>query len=123
MLLGLAVLTTMAHFLVAAAHLTFHPVNDWPLLLLLGCAPIGGIALAMQGRPRHGAILLALTMAVGAFYTLYQHFVATGDFLDGFWSAWMVQMLLAFELQGMALGLTLIVKPEVPRARDPAASS
>lgn len=119
MLLGLATLTTMAHVLAAFAHVIGgHLPADWPLLLLLALAPIGGIALAMRGRPRHGAAILALTMLLAGAWTLYAHFWLANDITDTFLYAWIVQMTLAFELQGTALGLLLIVKPEVPRPRD-----
>lgn len=123
MLLGLAVLTAMAHFLAAAAHMAFHPIGDWPLLLLLAAGPIAAVALAMNGRARPAAGLLALAMALATYFTLYQHFVAAGDVLDTFFSAWLTQMLLAFELQGVALGILLLWKPQVPHPREPVSST
>jgi len=119
MMLGLAVLTTLAHVLAALAHMIGgHGAGDWPLLLLIALAPIGGVALAMRGRPRHGAIVLALTMLAAMFWTLYSHFWLANDATDTFAYAWIVQMTLAFELQGAAIGLILVVRPEVPRPRD-----
>lgn len=119
MLLGLAALTTGAHFLAAMAHLFGgHYAPDWPFLLMLAVAPFAGLMLAMRGRPRHGAIVLTITMMAATFWTMYSHFWLASDATDTFAYAWVVQMLLAFELQGTALGLLLIVKPEVPRPRD-----
>lgn len=119
MLLGLAVLTTLAHLLAAGAHMFGgHGAADWPLLILLGLAPIGGIALAMTGRPRHGAIILALTMFAAGAWTLFSHFLVADDLTDTFAYTWVVQMTLAFELQGFALGAILVIRPQAPRARD-----
>jgi hypothetical protein len=137
MLLGLAVLTTMAHFLAAAVHMAFHPIGDWPLLLMLAAGPIAAVALSMTapaapaatsrfgmgGRPRQSAGLLTIAMALAAYFTLYQHFVVASDILDTFLSAWIVQMMLAFELQGAALGLLLLWKPQVPHPKDPVPSA
>lgn len=119
MLLGLALLTTAAHVLAAAAHLVggHAAPADWPFLILLALAPLGGIALAVRGRHRHGAALLALAMGAAAAWTLYSHFVAFDDAADTFAYAWVVQMTLAFELQGTALGLMLVIKPQVPESR------
>lgn len=119
MMLGLALLTTMAHFLVAVTHLTLHVVHrvdDFALPVLLGGAPFVGVALMMRGRPRHGAALLALTMLAGAFHTLYSHYWLLDDAPDTRFYAGVVQMLLAMQLQGLCAGLILIVKPEEPRA-------
>lgn len=123
MLLGLAVLTAMAHFLMAAAHIALHPLGDWPLLFLLAAGPIAAVALAMTARPRMSAALLTLGMALAAYFTLYQHFVAGGDSPGTFLSVWTTQLMLAFELQGTALGLLLLLKPQVPHPREPAPSA
>lgn len=120
MLLGLATLTTMAHALAAASHLAYHGAGDWPLYLLLAFAPIAGPLLAMRDRPRHGALLLAIVMIAAAWWTLYAHYWLLDHVPDTFVAAWIVQMMLAFEIQGAALGLLLIVKPEVPRPAEPA---
>lgn len=119
MLLGLAVLTVAAHVLAAGAHLVGGHASwrDWPLLLLLGLAPIAGVALAVRGRPRHGAAVLAATMMAATWWTLYSHYWMENDIVDTFAYAWVIQMTLAFELQGAALGLVLLVKPEAPRPR------
>ena len=120
MLLGLATLTAMAHFLATATHMALHSIGDWPLLFLLASGPIAAVALAMNQRPRQAAALLTLAMTLAAYFTLYQHFVSAGDITDTFFSAWIVQMMLAFELQGAALGLLLLWKPQVPHPREPA---
>lgn len=125
MFLGLATLTVAAHLLAAGAHLAGGhalPV-DWPLLALLGVAPLGGIVLATWHRPRHGALLLALTMSAAAWHTLYAHYWLASDAADPWLYAWVVNMQLAFGLQGVALGLILLVKPEVPRPKAEAASA
>jgi hypothetical protein len=120
MMLGLAVLTVGAHVLAAAAHLLGGHADwrDWPLLVLLALAPLVGIVLAIRGRPRHGAIVLALTMSAAAWWTLHSHYVSASDLADPFAYAWIIQMTLAFELQGAAMGLILVAKPQVPRSRD-----
>lgn len=119
MLLGLAALTVAAHVLTALAHAAggHSDWRDWPLLMLLALAPIGGVMLASWGRPRHGAVLLALTMGAAAWYTLYSHFWLASDVADPKLYGWLILMQLAFELQGGALGLMLIVKPQVPRPK------
>lgn len=123
MILGLAVLTVAAHLLMAAAHLVLHPVEDWPFLFLLAVAPMFGAMLMLRGRPRHGAIVVTLTMLVGAFWTLWSHFVAIGHEPATRFEAGLVQMLLAFQLQGLAAGVTLVVKPQVPLPRQPETTS
>lgn len=122
MLLGLALLTTGAHVLAAGAHLVGGHADwrDWPLLALLALAPIAGVALMVAGRPRHGALVLAVTMLAAACWTTYSHYLVASDVADPFAYAWIVQMTLAFELQGGALGLVLVVKPQVPRQAETA---
>lgn len=123
MFLGLATLTVAAHVLAAVAHLAggHGDPTDWPILALFAAAPIGGVVLAMWGRPRHGAILLVLTMGAAAWQTLYAHYWLANDIADPPLYAWLVNMNLAFELQGAALGLILLVKPQVPRPKAEAA--
>lgn len=121
MMLGLTVLTVMAHFLVAAAHLVTHFTlgREGILLgLLFAFAPFVGVWLIMNDRPRHGAILVTLTMTAAAAHTLYTHYFLLTDPVDTTFYAWVGQMLLAFELQGFGAGATLIIKPEVPRPRE-----
>lgn len=120
MMLGLAVLTTMAHFLATSTHFIIHAtsdIRDWWLLLLLALAPFVGIALTMNGRPRHGAIVLVLSYLAAAWHTLYSHYWLLDDLPATKFYAGLVQMMLAFELQGMCAGIILSVKPEVPRPR------
>lgn len=128
--LGLAVLTVMAHLLMTAGHLGLHVVLGipmgaarWALAVGLALAPFFALALMMRGRPRHGAALLALLMAVAAAWLLYEHYVRPGpdalpamrDQLGGSTYAGVLQMLLAFELQGFAAGVILILRPQAPR--------
>ena len=121
MMLGLTVLTVMAHLLVAATHVASHVAmgrSGILLGILLAVAPFVGVWLILRGRPRHGAILVTLTMAAAAAHTLYAHYFLTSDPVDTTFYAWVGQMLLAFELQGFGAGATLILRPEVPRPRE-----
>lgn len=124
MMLGLALLTAAAHLLLGGLHVVLHilrSVNGIALSTLLALAPLVGIALMLNGRPRHGAALLALTMTAGAFHTLYSHHWLQTDVPDTPFYAGTVLMLLALQLQGLSAGVLLTVRPEEPRARESAA--
>ena len=123
MMLGLAFLTILAHALVASVHLAAHVqrgLDGVALALLLALAPFVGLGLMLRGRPRHGAALLSVTMLAAAVHTLYAHAWLSDDLPASGFDAGVVQMLLAFELQGLCAGLILLVKPEAPRPRETA---
>lgn len=137
MFLGLAVLTSLAHVLFVAAHLFLHyglaiPVSGTEMLIwgLLALGPMLAIALPLrQGRPRTGALLLLVIMVAGAAWNLWTHYAASGADLviaqdpDAWGRVYAItsQMLVAFELQGLAVGAMLLFRPEVPRPHAMAA--
>jgi hypothetical protein len=129
--LGLAVLTALAHVLFVAAHLALHvglaiPIGPLDALVwgLVATGPMVAIALPLRaGRPRLGAALLAAMMVAALAWGLYAHYAMLGPDAVAMqdpdvWGrvyAITSQMLVAFELQGLAVGAMLLVKPEVPR--------
>lgn len=120
MMLGLAFLTVAAHTLVAAMHVGAHLARgaDGVLLSALAAiAPVAAMASLLRGHARAGAAILAIVMLAGAGLTFYQHFWLADDAPDTALYAGIVQMLLAFQLQGIAAGAILAVKPEQPRPR------
>lgn len=132
--LGLAVLTALAHLLFIGAHLFLHyglaiPITPLDALVwgLLAMGPLLAIALPLrQGRPRAGAALLLVIMIAGAAWNLWVHYALAGPDAvlvqdPDVWGrtyAITSQMLLAFELQGLAVGAMLVWRPEVPRPRQ-----
>jgi hypothetical protein len=130
MLLGLALLTVAANVVVLAFHALLHlglalPMRaaDALVLAALALGPVLAIALMLQGRPRHGAALLALLMILSLASGLLSHYAQGGPDevaaaqrdLWGRVYATSATMQVAFALQGFALAAILLVKPEVPR--------
>lgn len=135
--LGLAVLTALAHALFIAAHLLLHygfaiPIPPLDALVwgLLALGPLLAVALPLRSeRPRAGAALLLVIMVAGAAWNLWTHYATLGlDAValqdpDVWGRAYAITslMLVAFELQGLAVGAMLLWKPEVPRPRSTSA--
>lgn len=123
MMLGLALLTAIAHLLLGGLHVILHVLrgaDQLALPLLLALAPLAAVALMLKGRPRHGATLLTLTMLAGAFHTLYSHHWLQTDTPNTAFYAGTVLMLLALELQGLSAGVMLMARPEGPRGAEAA---
>lgn len=133
MFLGLAVLTAMTNFLLFAFHAFLHvglavPIGalDAAALALLGAGPISGVALMLRGRPRHGAAIYALLMAISLAQGLWTHYIVDAPDHTYYapvdtWGQLYVGtafMQVAFAIQGLSAGVVLLIKPEQPRPRN-----
>lgn len=128
MFLGLAVLTVMAHFLMAAVHAVALAtlgiaIDQWGvffLVLIAGVAPVIAAYWMLTDAPRGGAALMSASMiATGALLYLL-HYVwdtpANVLYLQGSWMDVLADgtayMLLVLEILGFGVGGVLTWRPE-----------